>query len=247
MIILSFFIVFDSNICKADYVLPFYMFKPLQERQNVCLVISDNTNRDYDKMRKFIKITKKENGEEKTLMDFTEFKNNDAFSYRTVCSVFSDKSYCKNHPKACIDCDGNGTLECPGSCFIVYLYMASDTCAEPIKSSYKLSYKIESNGILLKEEEGSYYKIEVKDSGYSCKDSQKGACESIESLFDDNEQNGDDDISLTKKQITKKDNNDDSSCGCTFLSTDDPAGVLPATMLLFAFFALAFERIRRKK
>jgi hypothetical protein len=39
----------------------------------------------------------------------------------------------------------------------------------------------------------------------------------------------------------------DSSCGCSSLSTGDPAGILTATMLLFAFFALAFERIRRKK
>jgi len=47
-----------------------------------------------------------------------------------------------------------------------------------------------------------------------------------------------------KQSIGKE---DDDSCGCSSLSTGDPAGILTATMLLFAFFALAFERIRRRK
>jgi len=64
---------------------------------------------------------------------------------------------------------------------------------------------------------------------------------------DDEQQNDDDDQQNKKPDIVEPQNKNDDSCGCSSISTGDPAGMLTATMLLLAFFALAFERIRRRK
>jgi len=117
-------------------------------------------------------------------------------------------------------------------------------CAEDEGQDYyyfEIIHKCPANGNVL-------YTISHGDYGGAYYNSFSATCDlSIE----DNEDCSEGGYSIGEDCLSKSMHdqiqNESSSCGCSSLSSDDPAGMLTAMMMLFAFFALAFERIRRKK
>jgi len=227
------------------------IYKLEQDKQNICIMIEDGSDRGMGEYISYYKIMKKTEVEESVLMDYTMFPHDDALYSKKFCN---DAPYLDSCPE-CIDCDGDGIKECPSDCRTTYIYLVSDLCIEPMKIGYKLLYRISNEfyGDYGIDGEGEYQFIETSESGYSCDESKIDPCKNVENPFGDNDigddssdnHNGNQSGNQPKSEADSK--IDDSSCGCSSFTTGDPAGMLTATMLLFAFFALAFERIRRKK